>query len=124
MTLRDTNLRYIPLHCLLMPSYQRAAIFLFQACRRLVRFGRLHSGLIMDTVQKIEQWNSARAASTVEPTQSRSYPQHPSSNSNSRESYPHDTEALEVALEQISCTSLMTADSDDEDEQGDVDWLQ
>jgi hypothetical protein len=107
-----------------MPLYQRTAIFLFQACRRLVRFGRLHSGLIMDTVQKIEQWSSARATSTIEMTQSRSYPEHPSSNSNSRESLHNDTEALERALEQMSCASSITADSDYEGEQGDVDWLQ
>jgi hypothetical protein len=78
----------------------------------------------MDTVQKIEQWSSARAASTIEMAQSRSYTEHPSSNSNSRESLHNDTEALERALEQMSCASSITADSDDEGEQGDVDWLQ
>jgi hypothetical protein len=42
----------------------------------------------------------------------------------SREAYHHDTEVLELALEQMSCASSVTMDSVEEGEQGDVDWLQ
>jgi hypothetical protein len=104
-----------------MSRYRRAAITLFQGCRRLAVFGQLHSELIMRTLQRIEQWRSARV-SPIELASSQHSGEPPSLHKGN--GTPLETEAIGLTLEDMPCASPQTIDSDEQSESGDIDWLQ